>query len=74
MTAQLKIVRERAAAEILGVHPRTLPRWRAEGRGPAFVRLSDGVVGYDVVDLEAFVAARKVGTRDQAAEPAQKSA
>ena len=45
----------RQAAEILGLAEPTLRRWRHEGRGPAFVKLSPSVVRYRAADVEAFV-------------------
>ena len=51
------------AAARLALSPRTLDRYRATGRGPAFHRFG-GVVRYSGADLEAWTAARRqVGPR-----------
>lgn len=50
------VVDEDTAAERLSVSPRTLQRWRLNGRGPAFVRVG-GRRMYRPEDLEAFVSA-----------------
>lgn len=45
------------------VSTRTLARWRAERRGPAWVRIGEGPhgrVGYLPEDLEAYLRARRV--------------
>src|SRR4051794_6807260 len=39
------VLREPAAARMLGVSKAALRRWRREGRGPSFVRL-ERVIGY----------------------------
>ena len=44
------------AANLLGVTPRVLERWRASGDGPQFARLSRKAIRYRVEDLETFVA------------------
>ena len=41
---------ERRVAEMLGCHPRTLQRWREEGKGPAFTKISRKVY-YELNDL-----------------------
>lgn len=46
-----------AAAELIGVQPTTLSKWRYSGRGPNYVRLAGGNrVRYTRVDIEAFMA------------------
>jgi predicted DNA-binding transcriptional regulator AlpA len=66
-TAEQRYLRTPAAAARLGAAAQTLERWRIEGSGPPFVRLSSKLVTYDVEDLDAWCAARKVtstsGTR-----------
>jgi hypothetical protein len=47
------------AAELLGMSPHALRRWRREGRGPAFVKLSRAVK-YEVRELLIFVEANKI--------------
>ena len=51
-------LRQAAAAEYLGVKPRTLEKWRRVGGGPPFFKLGRVVV-YDLSELEAWLAARK---------------
>jgi len=58
--AEGRFIRTPAAAALLGCARQTLERWRWEGTGPPFVRLSRKLVVYDVADLEAWALARKV--------------
>lgn len=55
-----QVVRERVAAQILGVSHRTLQRWRLEGFGPPFVRIGRRAVGYRKADLTSYVDGRMV--------------
>lgn len=56
MTPSSPLLKERDAAALLGLAPKTLARWRWRGdRGPAYVKLGSAV-RYSVADLEAFVA------------------
>jgi hypothetical protein len=48
------LVRERVAAEVLGVAPRTLRKWRTLGKPPEFTQLN-GAVWYSVADLALAV-------------------
>ncbi len=41
------------AAQILGIAPITLKRWRADDKGPAYYRRGR-FIEYDVKDLEAY--------------------
>ena len=57
------LLRPSEAARALGVHPQSLANWRAEGRGPCFVKLGTAV-RYDADALRLFVAANtKTATR-----------
>ena len=47
------------AAQYLGIKPRTLKKWRHERRIP-FYRLGHVAVVFDVRDLDAFLARRRV--------------
>ena len=51
------VLDEKAAGKFLGgVHPVALAKWRAEGRGPAFVRTRDArKIFYRVEDLRAWI-------------------
>ncbi|MCP2636767.1 helix-turn-helix domain-containing protein [Microbacterium sp. HD4P20] len=42
-------------ADILGVEPRTLQRWRDKNTGPASVRLSHRTVRYPLDDLIRYL-------------------
>jgi hypothetical protein len=53
-----------SAADVLGVSPRTLQRWRQEGRGPRFLKLG-GAVRYPATELSAFANA---GLRESTGE------
>lgn len=55
------VVREPAAARLLGVSKASLRRWRREGRGPSFVRL-ERAIGYRIADLERFLTENTVKT------------
>ncbi|HEX7006466.1 MAG TPA: helix-turn-helix domain-containing protein [Alphaproteobacteria bacterium] len=46
------------AATFLGLATSTLNRWRSEGCGPRYVRLSGRAIGYRRSDLEAWLADR----------------
>jgi hypothetical protein len=45
-------------AEILNVTPRTLKRWRLEGKGPAYIRISPKRVIYAKAAIDEFCGAR----------------
>ena len=59
MTECRVVVRERKAAEMLGVSTAALRRWRREQRGPAFIRL-ERAIGYRLSDLEEFLKSHTV--------------
>ena len=42
-------------AALLGLHKRTLERWRREGIGPAFLRFGPKIIRYRRSALEAFM-------------------
>jgi hypothetical protein len=44
---------ERELAEMWNVSPKTLQRWRSEGRGPRFLKLSKKVV-YPLEQIKTF--------------------
>lgn len=46
------------AAETLGVSSGTMRRWRLEGTGPAYIRVSRNLVLYRVEDLNAWLDAQ----------------
>lgn len=54
----MQYYKELAAAERIGVRPRTLQRWRSLGTGPAYTRIGPRLIAYREVDLDAWAAAR----------------
>ena len=55
----------KVAAELLGINVRSLDRWRAEGRGPAFLDLSIGkgkksCIRYLYSDIIAFLESARI--------------
>jgi len=52
-------LRVREAAEYLGLSPSTLAKMRLRGDGPPYAKAGPRVVIYDLLDLGAYVAARK---------------
>lgn len=48
------------AAAYLSLHPQTLVRWRQQGAGPPYCRLSSGRIGYLVADADAWLEERRV--------------
>lgn len=54
------MLRERELAERWRTSQRTLQRWRAEGRGPAFLRIGDAI-RYPMADILAYEARRRGG-------------
>lgn len=51
--SDLNFMRTPAAATYLGLSPRTLEKWRTQGRGPKYARLGNAVV-YRKEDLQSF--------------------
>ena len=65
MDQQHLAVRGPRAAELLGVSESWLEKARVTGTGPAFIKLSGGIVGYLISDLEEFLARRRrISTSD----------
>lgn len=54
-------VRDYDAAALLGVSQDTLRRWRLEGKGPVYSRLSSHTVVYPIDELRSYVSAKRVG-------------
>ena len=50
----LRSVPSSGAAKVLGVSVRTLEKWRSEGGGPKFVKMSHRCVRYRMCDLQEF--------------------
>jgi len=60
-----ELLTQREAAEFLRISPRSLERWRAEGRQPNFVCVGRRRL-YRLADLENFIAAHTVGSTAEA--------
>lgn len=67
--SQLKVVRLAQLAStkdkpgLLPVSPATVWRWTREGKLPKPFKLSAGTTVWNLADIEAFVAAQRVGTQ-----------
>lgn len=59
VAAAAPVLSERDTAQLLTVSTRTLQRWRLEGGGPAFVKLTGARVGYMRADLDVWLASRR---------------
>ncbi|MCP2341015.1 helix-turn-helix transcriptional regulator [Actinomadura rupiterrae] len=53
-------------AEILGVDPSTLRRWRTAQpvQGPPFVKMSDAVTRYSAIDVQDWLLSRRTDPRE----------
>jgi predicted DNA-binding transcriptional regulator AlpA len=61
----------RQAAAVLHAQVQTLAKWRCQGGGPHFIRLSRRMIRYRRSDLDAFIAARtRTHTTADTSEPA----
>lgn len=56
----VKVVDKRTALDLLGISPKTWERLEAKGDLPAKTHLSDRRVGYRLIDLKAWLDARRV--------------
>jgi len=52
------LLKESQAAKILGVSPRAMQKWRSNGRGPIYVRISARCIRYRTSDLAKWTADR----------------
>jgi predicted DNA-binding transcriptional regulator AlpA len=59
----IRVVNELTAAKLAGVSPRTWDRMRARGETPPHTKLSERRIGYRLVDLKAWLDARRVGAQ-----------
>ncbi|WP_412517461.1 helix-turn-helix domain-containing protein [Actinomadura madurae] len=55
-------------AEIIGVDPSTLRRWRTAEpvQGPPFVRLSGAVTRYSAMDVQRWLLSRRIDPQERA--------
>lgn len=60
--ASLELITTEEVARILRRDPSTLRRWRTTRpvQGPPFIRLTDRVTVYDIEDVRAWLAGRRV--------------
>jgi len=63
MSAELRLLDQRQAAEMLGLSVKTLEAWRWRGRGPRWRKIG-GAVRYEPADLREFVDAAVRETSD----------
>lgn len=59
-----KLLNTDEAAPLIGVKPKTLMNWRVLGVGPSHIR-AGRKVAYDVADIEAWKAERRVRSTSQ---------
>ena len=50
----ITLLTTKQAAEILATPEGTLKRWRAEGRGPSWIKL-EGSIKYDLADVQRYI-------------------
>lgn len=73
---QIKIIRHKVAAEMLGVEEQTLRAWRYRGMGPMYIRLGESKnspVGYLLSDIEDWLTKRSFESTSQEAVQAHRS-
>ena len=58
------------AATFIGAAAQTLAKWRCNGGGPPFIRLSRGRIMYAVDDLIAWMDARRVTSTSEVTKTA----
>lgn len=59
-----KLLTTKEAAPLIGVRPKTLANWRVLGFGPVHIRAGTRIA-YDVADIEAWKAGRRVSSTSQ---------
>jgi predicted DNA-binding transcriptional regulator AlpA len=63
-----RALRTPAAAQYLGLSPKTLQAWRLRGaddpgaKGPRYIRISDSCVVYERAELDAWLNAKRAAT------------
>jgi len=62
-----KLLTPTEAAEVLGLSPRTMERWRVTGGGPRFIKAGGKSVRYRPADLLAWIDAQVRTHTNQAA-------
>jgi len=61
----MTLLTQREAATLLRLSERTLERLRVSGSGPKFVRCGRRSIRYQQSDLDAYIAARVVGSTSE---------
>ena len=56
---QLRLLSEGEVANVIGVKPKTLQKWRADGQGPPHVKVGKKLIRYDPADLILWVRAHR---------------
>jgi predicted DNA-binding transcriptional regulator AlpA len=64
-----KYIREKDAAEYLGLSRSTLRNWRHDKVGPGYVKYNNYQVRYSMDELDAYVARSKIAYEYQPDEP-----
>lgn len=64
MTNRTELLSTPEAARHLGIAEQTLRGWRAEGRGPPYVKIGSKLVRYRAADLEAWIKGRVTSPRE----------
>jgi predicted site-specific integrase-resolvase len=59
VTMRADLLKPEEAAQALTVSEVTLRRWRQRKSGPAFIRLSRGIIRYHVDDIKQYLNARR---------------
>lgn len=68
------LLTEKEASRILGFSIRTLQKWRIQGRGPIFVRVSPRAIRYRLDDLESWIIeSLRTSTSDATEEARQRT-
>lgn len=60
LDAQDILLDERSTSALLHVSPRTLERWRAQGRGPEWIKFARNCVRYERRAIADFIQAKRI--------------
>ncbi len=52
---QLRLLSEGEVASLLGIKPKTLQKWRADGQGPPHIKAGRRLIRYDPADLAIWM-------------------
>jgi predicted DNA-binding transcriptional regulator AlpA len=62
------LLTEKKAAPIIGVSVRALQKWRQNGHGPKYIKISNRCIRYDRADIDLWCARLKVNNTAQQTE------